>query len=258
MPGRALEAPDGVGHEMRTSLLFTLLLAACQGTAPTCDNEAACAAVCPEVAGARLATSPEGKVNELSDAEWAVFGPELIAFRQGPQPASGNGIGLASGPNAEQRLPFEAGVLPPGRWRLRADVLVPQFGGFAWAAEARQTCVTQVGEDDDASQLRNQGQEVREISWESPVRPTVWDGLFPIESPSTKGPQRCAWEMEFKHGAQRVVYQGKFEVPAADPKAAVRAPTAPPPGADPACGCQPPPPPTPPQTPPSPPTAPPG
>jgi hypothetical protein len=248
---------------MRTSLLFTLLLAGCQGESPTCDDQATCAAVCPEVAGARLATFPDGKPNELSEAEWAVFGPEIVTFREGPKPAFENGIGLASGPNAEQRLPAEAGALPPGRWRLRADLLVPSFGGFAWAAEARQTCVTQIGAADDASQGRDQGQEVREVSWESPVRPTVWDGLFPIESPSTKGSQRCAWEMEFKHGVQRVVYRGKFEVPAADPKAAVRAPTAPPsgappgaptPAADPAGDGQPPPP----QTPPSPPAPPPG
>lgn len=210
---------------MRTSLLISLLLAACQGTAPTCDDEASCAAVCPEVSGGRLATSPEGKVNELSEAEWAVFGPELTAFREGPKPAVENGIGLASGPNAEQRLPYEAGVVPPGRWRLRADLLVPQFGGFAWTAETRQTCITQVGEEDDAGEVRNQGQEAREVSWESPLRPTVWDGLFPIESPSTTGRQRCAWEMVFKHGVQRVTYKGRYEIPAADPKSAARAPT---------------------------------
>lgn len=210
---------------MRMSPLITLLLAGCQGPAPTCDDEAACAASCPEVTGGRLAVSPEGKVNELSEAEWAVFGPELTAFREGPKPAFENAIGLASGPNAEQRLPYEAGVVPPGRWRLRADLLVPPFGGFAWSAETRQTCVTQVGEEGDSSQLRNQGQEVREVSWETPARPTIWDGLFPVESPSAAGKQLCAWEMVFKHGVQRVTYKGRYEIPAADPKSAVRAPT---------------------------------
>lgn len=233
---------------MRTSLLLTLLLAGCQQTTPTCDDEAACGALCPAVSGGRLATAPGGELFELSEAEWAVFGPDLTAFREGPKPAFENAIGLASGPNAEQRLPSEAGVVPPGRWRLRADLLVPRFGGLAWTAEARQTCVTVVGADDDAGEARSQGQETREVSWESPVRPTTWDGLFPIESPSATGRQRCAWEILFKHGVQRVTYKGRYEVPALDPKSAAQAPThtgPPPSDAQPPTG-QPPAPPQPP------------
>lgn len=220
---------------MRLAPSLTLAaLVACGGAPPgrapdpTCDAEACAPACAPHDAPMPPGLTPDALV--LSEREWAIFGEEIRDYRLGIQPWDDHGVGVCGGAQCETFLGLTPGLLPPGNWRVRANLRVPTLGQHTWRVFFRETCemVLGAGTPTPSTTTEDHVQQF-EVSWQSETRGALLDALTLIPSPDPKAHRLCGWDITATGpgGAMRR-WEGAYEVASeAEVQAAARASTPP-------------------------------
>ena len=121
---------------MRASLLL-LSAIACTSDPPDCPT---CPA-CPEP----QAATPASDGGTLQPWEADLLGPQLQDLRDGIRPVAERGWGICTGTRScEDFLGTTPGILKPGSYLLRAELVVPKLGE-GWKARLDTECTTGEG-----------------------------------------------------------------------------------------------------------------
>jgi hypothetical protein len=227
---------------MRLALPLSLaVLFACGCTTPGHAPDATCTpADCASTCASPDAQLPPGVTADdlvLNEREWAIFGDELRDFRLGVQPWDERGVGVCGGAQCEEFLGLTPGLLPPGRWRIRANLRVPALGQHTWRVSYRETCELTLGAGTATTSTTTEDnvQQV-EVTWQSETRGALLDALTLIPSPDPKAHRLCGWDLTASGpgGATRR-WEGAYEVASeAEARAAAAKGSTPAPATDPA------------------------
>jgi hypothetical protein len=180
---------------MRLVPSFTLpMLVACAG-APATPEEACDARAC---APTEPALPPDLNADQLtlSEREWELFGPALQDLRLGARPWDDHGIGVCGGAACETFLGLTPDLLPPGKWRLLANLRLPALGRHPWSVTFRQTCeMTRNPGTPEASTTTEDTVQTYEVVWQSETRGALLDPLVLIPSPDPVVHRLCGWDL---------------------------------------------------------------
>lgn len=196
--------------------LLLLLLLACNQGPPVCDDAGDCAGKCPPPSADQIAaTDPDnpGKPLTLDDHAWEIFGAELQALRAGVHPVERQGLGFCAGPSCETFLPPDTKALPPGRWRLRAELAVPNVPDRSFKGRFEHTCALVGVTPEGETRKLDQTERDLDLRWESNARGVIVDPLVNIVSPDPAWHRTCAWELSFENPRGKAIWKGRYEVP---------------------------------------------
>jgi hypothetical protein len=158
-----------------------LLLVACQPDAAPCPD----CPTCPE-APAQPAAGSAGVTLEPWEA--ALFQEQIDRLRTGIQPFGDKGWGVCTGSKRCERFEgAEAGLLPPGKHMLRAELSVPNVGSN-WTVRMDHTCMVTpaAGQPSERTHSRTMN-----VAYAGETRGYRLEPLLPITSPAPDGKRSC-------------------------------------------------------------------
>lgn len=195
------------------------------GASTTC-GEAECAAICaPKIEAAKAGSeapapaspekSPKGLA--LSDFEEGILKDVVADLRAGVRPFDDKGIGLCKGQGktCDEYLGLKAGVLPPGEYMVRAELLVPKTGEKGtWSIQFSTDCTTSItNAAGDTTERKSSRSRSYEVAYAGASRGYRLSPLYTIKSPNPEGEERCTYSIVAPHPDGDKVYEGEWTLP---------------------------------------------
>jgi len=188
--------------------LATLILTACGGNSTPAPADPA-----PTPAPAVEAKSD----GQLTEFEETIVGPILEEVRTGVTAFGENSVGICqgSGRDCEQFMGLDAGELPPGKYMLRGEFLVPRYGEQGtWKVNVKWNCkITNVSAQGKVTENEIGNEREHKLVYAGKRNGYRLSPLLTIQSPD-RAKRDCTWEMTFLHPDSPKTLTGSWSIPA--------------------------------------------